>query len=456
MDTMSEKTPVNTTSTAPTTTRQSADNVRPRTGPQQRLHFGNDNINTNNAITDEKHGLTRPPPAPFTTSNGPANSNGSAHGQRRLRASEEFDRRYDGPFGRPSMGMTRRRSSQATLAIPEGAVATVGGRRSTDVLGSPTSPTIPSDNNNNGILDLTTGATSSAERIPTFQPEPPALNYTLRTRKMAIFLFWTVIVFDSVAMPIALYFGLWYGVGPGNPDDERLSANTVFSIVTAALGGASILEYFLRFWRLYRNGSTCRIPGVENRWALDWFHWMFSLAWIIVMIELIVGSVPDDPYIRLLSTPLLTMLYVFGTLMLAIDTMRYFKVPAPVRISSQPKGAQMRPGIYSLIEDICAVDGSGGTEFRIALDRRYEASHVFRAMLRRLGIFWAVGAQGCAVLTTVLVFALTNVDIAYIIGWSLPFVWAGIWTLFTFWYVKRELKRERTLWAAEAAKGRSA
>jgi len=354
------------------------------------------------------------------------------------------------------MGMTRRRSSQATLAIPEGAVATVGGRRSTDVLGSPTSPTIPSDNNNNGILDLTTGATSSAERIPTFQPEPPALNYTLRTRKMAIFLFWTVIVFDSVAMPIALYFGLWYGVGPGNPDDERLSANTVFSIVTAALGGASILEYFLRFWRLYRNGSTCRIPGVENRWALDWFHWMFSLAWIIVMIELIVGSVPDDPYIRLLSTPLLTMLYVFGTLMLAIDTMRYFKVPAPVRISSQPKGAQMRPGIYSLIEDICAVDGSGGTEFRIALDRRYEASHVFRAMLRRLGIFWAVGAQGCAVLTTVLVFALTNADIAYIIGWSLPFVWAGIWTLFTFWYVKRELKRERTLWAAEAAKGRSA
>lgn len=256
-DTMSEKTPVNTTSTAPAGTRQSADNVRPKTGPQQRLHFSDDNIdaNTNSANTDEKHSPTRPPPAPFTTSNGPANSNGSGHGQRRLRASEEFDRRYDGPFGRPSMGMTRRRSSQATLAIPEDAVV-AGGRHSTDVLGSPTSPTTAAPN---AILDLTTGATSSAERIPTFQPEPPALNYTLRSRKMAIFLFWTVIVFDSTVMPIALYFGLWYGVGPGNPDDERLSANTVFSIVTAALGGASILEYFLRFWRLYRDGSTCRV-----------------------------------------------------------------------------------------------------------------------------------------------------------------------------------------------------
>ncbi|KXJ96102.1 hypothetical protein Micbo1qcDRAFT_231214 [Microdochium bolleyi] len=417
-------------------------------GSDQRLQFS-DNSN------DEKQ--ERPPPAPLATSNGSpihVHSNGSgrsghrenSYGQRRMRPSEEFDRRFDGPFGRPSLAMTRRRSSQATAAIPEGAPI------DTAALASP--PTSPGGADTTGPAPA--AVSLSAEHVPTFQPEPPALNYTLRTRKMAIFLFWTVIVFDSVVMPIALYFGLWYGVGPGNPSDMRLSANTVFSIVTAALGGASILEYFLRFWRLYKNGSTCRISGVTNRWALDWFHWMFSLAWIIVMIELIVGSVQHDPYIRLLSTPLFTMLYVFGTLMLAIDTMRYFQIPAPVRISSQPKGAQMRPGIYSLIEDICAVDGSGGTAFRIALDRRYEASHVFRAMLRRLGVFWAVGAEACAVLCTVLVFALSSVDIAYTIGWSVPFVWAGIWALATLWYVKRELKKERLLWAAEAAKGRSA
>jgi hypothetical protein len=150
--------------------------------------------------------------------------------------------------------------------------------------------------------------------------------------------------------------------------------------------------------------------------------------------------------------PLATMLFVFGTLLLVIDLSRFFKIPAPVRISSVPKGAQLRPGIYPLIEDVCATDGSGGTEFRVAFDRRYEASHVFRSMLRRLGIFWAVGAEGCAVLCTILVFTLTNADAAYAIGWSVPFVWAGIWTAVTFWYAGRELKKESQLWAAEAAK----
>lgn len=40
---------------------------------------------------------------------------------------------------------------------------------------------------------------------------PPDLNYGLRQRKKSIAIFWTLIILDCVAMPIALYFGLWYG-----------------------------------------------------------------------------------------------------------------------------------------------------------------------------------------------------------------------------------------------------
>jgi hypothetical protein len=144
------------------------------------------------------------------------------------------------------------------------------------------------------------------------------------------------------------------------------------------------------------------------------------------------------------------MLYVFGTELILVDILRYFHIPAPVRISSVPKGAQLRPCIYSLIEDICAVDGSGGTAYREALDRRYEASHIFRAMLRRLGVFWAVGSQSMAVMCTILIFTV-HADIAYTIGWSVPFVWAGVWTLCTFWYVKRELRQESKSWAEDVA-----
>ena len=159
--------------------------------------------------------------------------------------------------------------------------------------------------------------------------------------------------------------------------------------------------------------------------------------------------VPDK---RLLATPLSTVLFVFGTVSLLIDILCYFSIPSPVRISSIPRGMRLRPGIYPLIEDICAVDGSGGTEFRRNLDNRYAASQVFRTMLKRLGLFWAIGADCCAMLTVALVFGLDDdlVDYAFTIGWGLPFVWAAPWAAATVFYVRRELKRERRLWAVEA------
>jgi hypothetical protein len=148
--------------------------------------------------------------------------------------------------------------------------------------------------------------------------------------------------------------------------------------------------------------------------------------------------------------PVVTMMYVFGTELLIIDLLRYFRQPAPIRISSIPKGAQLRPAIYSIIEDVIAVDGNGGTDFREALNRRYEASHVFRAMLRRLGAFWAFGAQTIAVVLTILIFTI-HPEAAYVLGWSVPFIWAGIWTLITIWYVKKKLREEQIAWAEELA-----
>lgn len=148
--------------------------------------------------------------------------------------------------------------------------------------------------------------------------------------------------------------------------------------------------------------------------------------------------------------PLASMLYITGFELLIVDILRYFEVPAPIRVSSIPKGSQLRPGIYSVIEDICAVDGSGGTEYREALNRRYEASHIFRAMLRRLGAFWAFGAIAAATLVTVLIFTIQH-EAAYVVGWSVPFIWAGIWIVITYWYVCKKLREEKTAWSEEVA-----
>ncbi|KAF2854743.1 hypothetical protein T440DRAFT_464891 [Plenodomus tracheiphilus IPT5] len=268
---------------------------------------------------------------------------------------------------------------------------------------------------------------------------PPPLGYSLRPRKKAIFWFWTLIVVDCIFMPIGLYFGMWYGL-----TRDELSANAVFSISTALLGTVSIVEYFVRFHRLWKKQSSCRVIGAQ-RWYLDWFHWNLSAGWFFVMIELIAGTCPHDPPIRVLAMPASTMLFVIGCQLLLMDVLRIMKVPAPCRISSLPVGAPLRPGIYAYIEDICAVDGSGGTQFRQRLNLRYQASKHFREMLHRLTLFWAIGAILCSAATTAIVFTIQR-DAAYVVGWVLPFLWAGVWTAITIPWVQRELKVEYEQW----------
>lgn len=150
--------------------------------------------------------------------------------------------------------------------------------------------------------------------------------------------------------------------------------------------------------------------------------------------------------------PPASMLYAFAIQMLLVDISRFFNVRAWVRISSLARGAPLRPAIYSIIEDVCAVDGSGGTEFRQRLNLRYQASHYFRQMLHRLTLFWALGALGCAILTTILIFTLDSRDAAYVIGWTVPFVWAGVSALITTYWVKWGLKKEKRTWTEQRAK----
>lgn len=114
-----------------------------------------------------------------------------------------------------------------------------------------------------------------------FEPEPPPLDYDMWKRKWSIVFFWSMVLVDCVATPIILYFTLHYLTD--------LSNNLVFTVVTAALGGVSIFEYFVRAWRLWKKDSICRVAGESRwgRWAFDWFQWNFTLGWVVVMFELI-------------------------------------------------------------------------------------------------------------------------------------------------------------------------
>ena len=90
---------------------------------------------------------------------------------------------------------------------------------------------------------------------PTFH-DPPPLEYSLWTRWKSITVFWSLVFLDVVCLPITLYFALWYGT--------HLSHNAVFSISTGALGTVSIIEYFIRWYKLWKKGSNCRVIGARR------------------------------------------------------------------------------------------------------------------------------------------------------------------------------------------------
>jgi hypothetical protein len=178
---------------------------------------------------------------------------------------------------------------------------------------------------------------------------------------------------------------------------------------------------------------------------LDFFQINFTIVWLILAVELIVGTVQEEPPIRLLAMPLPTVMYYFGIVHLSLDFLRARGYNAPFRISSTPKGSVMPTALYVFIEDIVAVDGGGGQKYRRALRDRYLASPYFRQMLFEMNCFWAGGAIVWATITTVIIFT-TPRDVAYTVGWTVPFLWAGLWTLITIPWVQADLRREKEAW----------
>ena len=178
--------------------------------------------------------------------------------------------------------------------------------------------------------------------------------------------------------------------------------------------------------RLVSLEYICRMDGCHGR-AYHVWHLGCPLGWSLAA-DLPSGTIPREPPIRLLAMPVASMCFAFGIELLIVDVLRIAGYRAPVRISSLPRGSPLRPGVYSIIEDVVAVDGSGGTEFRQRLNLRYQASHYFRQMLHRITLFWAFGSCAIAVATTILVFT-TSRNVAYAVSSAFVFSRLGIYPL---------------------------
>jgi hypothetical protein len=120
--------------------------------------------------------------------------------------------------------------------------------------------------------------------------------------------------------------------------------------------------------------------------------------------------------VRQSSLPQSIVLYLASCQILATSIGCRFGWASLVAFSSTRRGQKMRPGVFTLMEDVVAVDGGGGREFREALVARYEASKEFRSMLQQLNWVWGSASLLVATVTTILVFAIEDEDDAFAIG----------------------------------------
>lgn len=263
----------------------------------------------------------------------------------------------------------------------------------------------------------------------------PQIPYSLRTRKLAITIIWIIILLDSVILPLALFFILKYAAHWSDIKNLAIS-NGVF-------GFCAFIQYALRMYRLLRPSPEYRPLGT-GRWALDMYQYQFTTGFIAITLLLSFATGPQNLRLIALAPTILPAMCGPQFLFSCICHKRRWRIP--VNFSSTPRGSIAPPAVFTVVEDVIAVDAARGREFRAAWGRRYEASPGFRRMMYRLTVFWGWGCVGCVVVTVGVVWGVGDRYVAFAVGWVAPFVWAGVWAGATTMWVGRMLGDERREW----------
>lgn len=243
---------------------------------------------------------------------------------------------------------------------------------------------------------------------PTLLPQLPfTFRHGFKRWKLGLLILF--MVFDACVVPIILYYAMTFG---GN-----VQGYITFAVVTAIWGGPAYFEFAIRSWRLILKERFFRPMGVSSRWAFDITNWIFVATITATTILLIVGAAPHIVWLRVLSMPGPALLLTIGICLATITLYHSAGWKAPFRISSTPKGQKVHPGVYYIVEDVIAVNAGGGLPFREGFAARYEASPIFRKMIRDQSLFWSIGSICMGTALTVIVCVHTiKKEVVYGVG----------------------------------------
>jgi hypothetical protein len=262
---------------------------------------------------------------------------------------------------------------------------------------------------------------------------PPPISFSWKDKASNIFIGWLVVLMFDLILPCILYYLL--------KRHTDLEDYTILGISVAALGIGELIELPLRMWRLGRHRSTFGPLGTEVWWHFDVVTWFYLMLTIIAVTPFAV-STSVDPLLYDLFLMSTAIIIGVGTL-LAFITLFDFR--APFRLSSDPKGAKVKPAAYYVMEDFIAVDAGQGRRFRMELRDRYEASDIFRQVLFRSTAWWALGGLVYVGISLAITYG-TDFDTAYGLIFGTLFLWILVWALVNWYYVHSEMKREKQVW----------
>ncbi|KAK1147256.1 hypothetical protein N8T08_001995 [Aspergillus melleus] len=190
-------------------------------------------------------------------------------------------------------------------------------------------------------------------------------------------------------------------------------------------------------------------PDRQKLLQLDYFQWNFLFGFVYIATLLAVAVAIARPLenaaVLLVSLPLPLLAFQISSQLVFGSILVWLRAKYPFRVSSMAKGALVRPGVYTIIEDVVAVDGGHGVHFRRLLDARYGSSKVLQLLLQWMGWAWGLSGLGVSILLLALIGSLANKEISYVLGWSVPWVWVAVLTRLTCFFVERTPTSEVTV-----------
>jgi hypothetical protein len=246
------------------------------------------------------------------------------------------------------------------------------------------------------------------DRHPELLPQLPfTLRHGFKRWKLAGYI--ALMIFDACIVPILLYYSMTFG--------GHVQGWITFAVVTAIWGGPTYVEFAVRSLRLIKKEHFFKPLGANQRWVFDITNWILVLTITVVTSLLIVGAAPHIVFLRVLSMPAPAILFCLLGPIFLMNLYSACGWKAPFRISSTAKGEGVLPGIYYIAEDIVAVNAGGGRPFREGWAARYNASPIFRKMIRDLSWFWSFpGLLVAAACTVVVCINPVPEPVAYGIG----------------------------------------